>query len=150
MRKRGEERRGERSEVKGYAERRKEQGRGRREGRDEPEEDRGRMLCRHGTLASGLESRALRPRRCIASFRSRSSFSFSFSLSPVLLPIPSPLSAIEELLSAPFVLVLFPRAAARQYAARSCIPPMVECSIRRNGSGGDVYDGDGGGRDVKS
>lgn len=60
----------ERSEARGYAE------------RDEARW--GRMLCRHGTLASGLESRALRPRRCIASFRRRSSFSFSFSPPPAL------------------------------------------------------------------
>lgn len=87
------------------------------------------MLCRHGTLASGLESRALRPRRCIASFRRRSSFSFSFSLSL------SPPLYSSLFLSALFIFLLFPPAAACQYAARSCIPPVVECSIRRNGSG---------------
>lgn len=96
------------------------------------------MLCRHGTLASGLESRALRPRRCIASFRRRSSFSFSFS--PSRLPLSLSLARAPPLyrslfLSALFIFLLFPPVAACQYAARSCIPLMVECSIRRNGSG---------------
>lgn len=98
------------------------------------------MLCRHGTLASGLESRALRPRRCIASFRRRSSFSFSFSLSLPLPLSPPPLFPYSILsfslfFSALLIFLLFPPVAACQYAARSCIPPMVECSIRRNGSG---------------
>lgn len=58
---------------------------------------------------------------------------FVFLLSPSLSFSRSLLHSI--VLSALFIFLLFPPVAACQYTARSCIPPVVECSIRRNGSG---------------